>query len=108
MGIGVKVLTGLHIGGSKEYYGIGGIDNPVIKNPLNGQPIIPGSSLKGKIRSLLVLSGHEDLRLFEPDSIGPSRAIFRDMKLSEDSVTFLNENLGFGVFTEAKTESKNY
>jgi CRISPR-associated protein Csm3 len=32
---------------------IGGTDNPVVKNPLDGQPYIPGSSLKGKIRSLL-------------------------------------------------------
>lgn len=32
---------------------IGGTDNPVVKNPLDGQPYIPGSSLKGKIRSML-------------------------------------------------------
>jgi CRISPR-associated protein Csm3 len=32
---------------------IGGTDNPVIKNPVTLEPYIPGSSLKGKIRSLL-------------------------------------------------------
>ncbi len=32
---------------------IGGIDSPVIKNPINNMPYLPGSSLKGKTRSLL-------------------------------------------------------
>jgi len=62
----IKLRTGLHIGGSKDSIEIGGIDNPVIKlkvfklenndNPLSDVPYIPGSSLKGKIRSLLELS----------------------------------------------------
>ena len=45
--------TGLHIGGSDQTMHIGGIDTPVIKNPLTLEPYIPGSSLKGKMRSLL-------------------------------------------------------
>jgi len=49
----IEVKTGLHIGGSKDEIKIGGIDNPVIKNPLTNEPYIPGSSLKGKIRSLI-------------------------------------------------------
>lgn len=49
----IRLLTGLHIGAGSEEMHIGGTDNPVIKNPLNGQPYIPGSSLKGKMRSLL-------------------------------------------------------
>jgi CRISPR-associated protein Csm3 len=62
----LKALTGLRIGGSKEQFEIGGVDNPVIKveveipdyygngNTLpQGAPYIPGSSLKGKMRSLL-------------------------------------------------------
>ena len=49
----IQVKSGLHIGGSKDEIKIGGIDNPVIKNPLTNEPYIPGSSLKGKIRSLL-------------------------------------------------------
>lgn len=32
---------------------IGGIDNAVVRNPLTQRPYIPGSSIKGKIRSLL-------------------------------------------------------
>lgn len=34
---------------------IGGIDKGVIRNPVTGQPYIPGSTLKGKMRSLLEL-----------------------------------------------------
>jgi len=50
----LKALTGLHIGASKENVEIGGIDNPVIRCVLKKrQPYIPGSSLKGKLRSLL-------------------------------------------------------
>ncbi|MFZ7187443.1 type III-A CRISPR-associated RAMP protein Csm3 [Avibacterium avium] len=45
--------TGLHIGSGDSEMHIGGIDNPVIKNPITQRPYIPGSSLKGKIRSLL-------------------------------------------------------
>ncbi len=48
----VKTLTGLRIGGSAGALAIGGIDLPVIRNSRNQQPYIPGSSLKGKMRSL--------------------------------------------------------
>lgn len=43
--------TGLHIGGSEQKLEIAGIDLPIIKNPITGEPYIPGSSLKGKMRS---------------------------------------------------------
>lgn len=43
--------TGLHIGGSAEQIEIGGVDLPIIKHPVTGEPYIPGSSLKGKMRS---------------------------------------------------------
>lgn len=49
----VELVTGLHIGSGNLEMHIGGTDNPVIKNPINNQPYIPGSSIKGKIRSLL-------------------------------------------------------
>lgn len=49
----IEVVTGLHIGGSTAMIEIGGKDNPVIKHPLTKEPYIPGSSLKGKMRSLL-------------------------------------------------------
>lgn len=49
----INLLTGLHIGGGDDTMKIGGIDNQVIKDPLTKLPYIPGSSLKGKMRSLL-------------------------------------------------------
>ncbi len=51
----LRCVTGLRIGGSTETIEIGGLDNPVIKHPLTGLPYVPGSSLKGKMRSLLEL-----------------------------------------------------
>ena len=50
---GIELVTGLHIGAGSEEMHIGGTDNPVVKNPVNRRPYIPGSSLKGKMRSLL-------------------------------------------------------
>lgn len=49
----LELVTGLHIGGSNAEMHIGGTDNPVVAHPLTREPYIPGSSLKGKIRSLL-------------------------------------------------------
>ena len=49
----IELLSGLHIGGGDDTMKIGGIDNSVIKNANTGHPYIPGSSLKGKMRSLL-------------------------------------------------------
>jgi CRISPR-associated protein Csm3 len=47
----IEAVTGLHIGGSSTGLEIGGVDKAVIRNPLNNQPYIPGSSLRGKMRS---------------------------------------------------------
>nr|WP_261796561.1 type III-A CRISPR-associated RAMP protein Csm3 [Pelistega indica] len=49
----LTLQSGLHIGGGDTEIHIGGIDNAVIKHPLTNEPYIPGSSLKGKVRSLL-------------------------------------------------------
>lgn len=48
--------TGLHIGGTVEGIQIGGLENIVIRDPKTNQPFIPGSSLKGKMRTLLELN----------------------------------------------------
>jgi len=48
----IVAVTGLHIGTSKEALEIGGVDMPIVRNPVNRTPYIPGSSLKGKMRSL--------------------------------------------------------
>ncbi|MCC6026292.1 MAG: type III-A CRISPR-associated RAMP protein Csm3 [Caldimicrobium sp.] len=49
----IELLTGLRIGSGNTEMHIGGVDNLVIKHPYTNEPYIPGSSLKGKIRSLL-------------------------------------------------------
>ncbi|QQE47565.1 CRISPR type III-A/MTUBE-associated RAMP protein Csm3 [Peptoniphilus harei] len=49
----IKVMTGLHIGGSKEFSAIGAVDSPVMRDTYSNMPFIPGSSLKGKLRFLL-------------------------------------------------------
>lgn len=50
----LELLSGLRIGASEGEIRIGGVDNQVIRNAHDGgKPYIPGSSLKGKVRSLL-------------------------------------------------------
>lgn len=49
----LNVETGLHIGGGGETLNIGGIDKPVIRDPLTQRPYLPGSSIKGKMRATL-------------------------------------------------------
>lgn len=47
------VETGLHIGGGGENLDIGGLDKPVIRDPMTQRPYLPGSSIKGKLRAIL-------------------------------------------------------
>jgi len=49
----IYCVTGLRVGSSTGSVEIGGNDNPVIRNPYNDEPYIPGSSIKGKVRSIL-------------------------------------------------------
>ena len=49
----IELVSGLHIGSGNTEMHIGGTDNPVIKNPVTNLPYIPGSSIKGKMRSLM-------------------------------------------------------
>ncbi len=58
----IRVLTGLHIGAGKESIEIGGLDQPIIKHPMTNAPYIPGSSIKGKLRSLLETSVYASAR----------------------------------------------
>ena len=104
----IAVITGLRIGGNADVIEIGGNDNPIIRNPLNGEPYIPGSSIKGKMRSLLewklgkVGDGgnvHQwkeckdtkcpICRIFgtsagDDAKIGPTRLIVRDAELTQE------------------------
>ena len=49
----LEVKTGLHIGASSDYAPIGAVDSVFVRDPMSRQPIIPGSSIKGKMRTLL-------------------------------------------------------
>lgn len=49
----LEVLTGLHIGAGDDIMKIGGVSNSVIKDINSNEPYVPGSSIKGKMRSLL-------------------------------------------------------
>jgi len=49
----IELLDGMRIGGAGGGLEIGGVDLTPIKDPLSGQPYVPGSSLKGKLRSTL-------------------------------------------------------
>lgn len=119
----IELLTGLHIGGSKESVEIGGIDLPVIKLATKeGEPYIPGSSLKGKMRCLLEQAyGINEIgksgtdhglvkRLFGyaagNKSAQPSRLIVRDAMLTDESKKMLKESPNLDMpFTENKFEN---
>jgi len=64
----IVLKSGLHIGSGNMEMHIGGTDSPVIKHPHTLEPYIPGSSLKGKVRSLLEY--RSGLVLYSKDSGG--------------------------------------
>ena len=94
----IVLKTGMHIGGSSDFSAIGAIDSPVVRDTLTRLPLIPGSSLKGKMRYLLAKEMNngillnepnndqdEILRLFgssEKDKIRRASLKFNDIKLS--------------------------
>jgi len=127
----LEVLTGLHIGAGSESTQIGGLDNPVIRLPRNGYPYIPGSSLKGKMRSLLELTTGK----IKPDGnpheytdgciedgcpicyvfgaaankgapIGPGRLVIRDAEIADDCQQNeeIKEQSSWPPFSEEKME----
>lgn len=117
--------TGLHIGGSKTALDIGGVDLNVIKTA-KGVPFIPGSSLKGKLRTILAREyGSTDVN-DDPDTIKeifgsandkseegtnakkengiPARLIVRDAFLVESHFDDTFNDLEL-VYTEIKWEN---
>ena len=128
----IRLETGLHIGGDEGVIEIGGNDNPIVRDITTGNPYIPGSSLKGKMRYLLewytgrvskdgkVYDGKNLSRENENDLLlnvfggtaggngrkGPTRITVKDIFLSEDSekeVKRMKERTG--TDTELKTEN---
>lgn len=104
----LRVETGLHIGASSDFAPIGAVDSPFLRDPLTKQPILPGSSLKGKVRTLLARSfadgyflnkieddAEEICRLFGSAAKGsaggrPARLQFYDIRMTEDSFARFN------------------
>lgn len=81
----IDCLTGLHIGAGGSSIEIGGIDDPIIRNPLTELPYIPGSSLKGKMRSLLEKNLEEEKRLeFNREREGIKRHECGDIKQAKN------------------------
>ena len=110
------VRTGMHIGGSSAFSAIGAVDSPVVRDPYTGLPIVPGSSLKGKLRTLLARSLCQDienmpdfsaddariLRMFgSAEPVRRSRLQFADAFLTNAEAL---SNKGVRV-TEVKTEN---
>lgn len=110
----LKVITGLHIGASSTFSAIGAVDSPVIRDPLTGKPILPGSSLKGKLRTLLSRSMCKDINNmpdFDQDDpvilrlFGSSRPVRRSrLQFADSFVTNANEFHEVSM-TEVKTEN---
>lgn len=124
----INAKTGLHIGGSSVGMSIGNTDNTVIRNPLTNEPYIPGSSIRGKMRSLLErLEGKftpmgNDINFGpltdQPDHIicqvfglpaektgskPPSRLIVRDGSLLNADILLASKETDM-PYTEVKTE----
>jgi len=93
----IELVTGLHIGGPSPFSAIGAVDSPIVKDVRNGNPVIPGSSFKGKLRTLLAKKYNESPAT-KPDDDNPmltslfgsskkgdiktGRLIFSDMTLA--------------------------
>lgn len=119
----IKIMTGMHIGGSKEFSAIGAVDSPVMRDSYTNMPFIPGSSLKGKMRYLLqerygekivdVKASHNDddfrvLRLFGSSNDKSSEKSQKSRLYFSDSfVSNLEEIEARGIrgLTEVKFEN---
>ena len=115
----LETVTGTHIGGSSEFSAIGAVDSPVIRDAATNMPMIPGSSLKGKMRTLLAKACSDGL-LKSPDEDDPrivrlfggsakvdgkiphARLLFSDMNLSNRDELYANGAQGL---TEIKFEN---
>ena len=115
----IEIITGMHIGGSSAFAAIGAVDSPVIKDAGTNIPIIPGSSLKGKMRTLLAKQYNETnvetpdddaeciIRLFGSakkvkGSIPKGRLLFSDMILNNKEELYAG---GVHSLTEVKFEN---
>jgi CRISPR-associated protein Csm3 len=83
----LELKSGLRIGASEGEIRIGGVDNQVIRHAHTGQPYIPGSSLKGKVRSLLE---------WRSGAVRPEPLGIRDMQARYPQVRSILQLFGVG------------
>lgn len=121
----IECKTGLHIGGSDQSMSVGGVDNIVVRDPITNIPYIPGSSLKGKMRSLkeklagITENGSKEIvddeqkrkiifSIFgsaaEDKNKEVGRLIVRDAFMTEESIKQLEAIETELPYTEVKTE----
>jgi CRISPR-associated protein Csm3 len=130
----LELLSGMRIGASEGEIRIGGVDNQVIRHPHTNRPYIPGSSLKGKVRSLLEwrsgavrseplsykdigrqplvepilklfgVGGGDKLTEQQAAALGPTRLAFWDAPLCEDWVSAVEQDNK--LLVEIKTENR--
>lgn len=128
----IQLITGLAIKGSSTELSIGGADSEVIKNPITGEPYVPGSSIKGKMRSQLekkygMKNRRGEVESAKPCGCGrrdcmictlfgahmnpgaesaPTRLIVRDAALSDEARTIISKMpVERGSYLEEKAEN---
>ncbi|HXH17928.1 MAG TPA: type III-A CRISPR-associated RAMP protein Csm3 [Chitinophagales bacterium] len=121
----IECITGLHIGSGSEKLEIGGVDSPVIRHPHTQYPYIPGSSLKGKLRTMLEFAlgivsfdgtpskDTRIVRLFglgakekEKEGTGPTRIIVRDCHPDNETIQMWTDKVdSLLLYTEYKAEN---
>ena len=73
----IETVTGMHIGGSTAFSPIGAVDSPIIRDIRSNLPMIPGSSLKGKIRTLAAKAYNLEAGITTENADGDCQRIVR-------------------------------
>jgi CRISPR-associated protein Csm3 len=130
----IRLISGLRVGGSDEMLQIGGADLTCLKNPETLDPYIPGSSIKGKMRSEMEAkygkysaNGTEPCNCAKVDcmvcvvfgphknaqhGLGPTRIIVRDAMLQKGGLlerkagTAINRQSGAALGKSLRTEER--
>ena len=110
----IETVTGLHIGTGNTYSAIGAANSPVIRDVKDHLPMIPGSSLKGKLRTLLARNSNamakspdddnEDIKNLFGSKEQRGKLIFNDMFISPECIKELHD-IGVYSTTEVKFEN---
>lgn len=113
----IELVTGMHIGGSPAFAAIGAVDSPIVRDVRSNLPMLPGSSFKGKMRTLLARAYNEGVagkpdedceeltRLFgcaKKDGVKRSRILVSDMIM--ENADQLRQQ-GISTLTEVKVEN---